>query len=527
MFVNNNDSEQLLLNYLKLQNTQESVNTKNHIKTKVSSKISELQTIIDSKPKPTEEDKKQSNLILNQYFQETNKNTVPNLENLFIEKEILEKKINEKKEAIELLKDLSKSINSKIINPKLIDSINTNSILFRNQNVKNAIEFLNMSQVNVQENEDLTKEQKYYIAFRNLIKNSFEDIQNNTTTQTTPLKLFSDLNIEKINLEEIISPDDNKEIINELANKICISPSFEIFLRQLYEYYYNNVLNNYNKSNFIIFCNIINLLITMHEIYYKKIDTDISNAPILILMHNNLEIFTFLLNYFVLFHTNLDGKVTKIIFNIMIKIKNTSELIFSQVIANFTEQLSSKMEIVEDFKRIREEKKYRICLDMIHETQKMIFDFFDKLRIFAIHRKTIFNFNNVLSLYFCLLNTKIVKDNDYYISDIKSLLSLSEEISKDLKNNIEQLSKKDMDLSVKFMNILETNYNYKKFKNILFVLSSNLKEIKNHLVNNNYEIHMDKKELVVMIKSTFQESQTQKDLIELIENKVRKASMNN
>ena len=86
-----------------------------------------------------------------------------------------------------------------------------------------------------------------------------------------------------------------------------------------------------------------------------------------------------------------------------------------------------------------------------------------------------------------------------------------------IKKNIQSLAKDNMDLSVKLMNILETNLKYKKFEEILFVLNANLKEIRNFVINSNYSIQLDKNELIELIESIFELSENRMDLIEFID----------
>ena len=151
----------------------------------------------------------------------------------------------------------------------------------------------------------------------------------------------------------------------------------------------------------------------------------------------------------------------------------------------------------------------------------MIFKFFDNLMEIAIHRDIIFYFNDVLTIYFDLFNQKILLVNNYDLNDIQSLLNLSQEILKNMKKNIEKISSKNIDLSIKFMNILEQNLNYLKFQEILFILNSNLKQIKNYLINANYSIYIRKDQFLTLLYSTFNESDKLKEVVNLINENIK------
>ena len=90
-----------------------------------------------------------------------------------------------------------------------------------------------------------------------------------------------------------------------------------------------------------------------------------------------------------------------------------------------------------------------------------------------------------------------------------------------MKKNIEKISSQNMDLSVKFMNILEQNLGYLKFQEILFVLNSNLKQIKNYLINANYSIYIRKDELIGLLDSTFDPSEKLSELKNLINENIK------
>ena len=114
------------------------------------------------------------------------------------------------------------------------------------------------------------------------------------------------------------------------------------------------------------------------------------------------------------------------------------------------------------------------------------------------------------------MNQKILNENSYNLEDINGLLNVSQEILKNMKSNFEKISSKDMNLGVKFMNNLEQNMEYLKFQELIFILNSNLKQIKNYLISRNNIIYIRKHQFVKLLKSTFNESEKLSELINII-----------
>lgn len=525
---NFNEQELIIYKYLMEKNNQ-------NLKIDIENKISQFEKQKDLIPKIEEKDQNLAdNLIKNFYQEKDGKNSMIlfTLDNFLNDKENIEKKIKDKKEAIELLEKLNNSLESKIVNPKIIQKINNNSYLCRNQELKEYISQLDKKALNI-ENKDLTEEQNILCSFRNLIKNSYEDAKNNVTEETTILKLFQDLKFKNIDIQQIINEYDGKENNNidekifEFKSNIKVSSSFYIFLKELDKYNPFNPINN-NKNNYKhLFYKIINLLISRYNSYSKLNENNkkISNL-ILILCHNNLELFLNLINYYILFYNNNikndnpKESLNNSLINIVIKVKNLSTSMFSEVICNFISNLTDEMEEIETFANIHDQNIFDACLKKVQKIIKMIFSFFDELRVTSIHREVIYYFNNILTIYFNSLNQKILNVSSYGLEDIQRLLNLSEEILKSMRKNIEKISGQDMSLSVKFMNILEQNLNYLKFQEILFILNSNLKQIKNYLINENYSIYISKEHLLSLLNSTFNQSEKLTEMINLINEEV-------
>ena len=545
---NFNEEELIIYNYLNEEDKEEKTRTVSDLK----DKIIELEKMKDLIPKIEEKDQKMADDLIKQYFEEKEKdkekkskndeskdkkNIIYTIDNLLNEKEIIEKRINDKKEAIEILKEINNLIKDNNYDQNIMQKINSNSFLSRNQELKTYLYQINK---NMEEKEDLKEEQKIICSFRNLIKSSLEEAKNKTTEEITILSLFSDLNFENIDIQKIInenegnSDGDNSckdEKISEFQNIINANPSFVIFIKELHKYYPYDSKNIKEKKNSYIFYKVINLLISRYEYYYSTLDTkdNRDNRNSLILLHNNLELFTYVINYYILFYDNSnnnDGdinlnKINKSLINIVIKIKNISTSMFSQVMADFNDVLIQQMEGIETFENIRDTKKFDMSFNIVKESVEMIFNFFDKLRNIAIHREIIFYFNTVLSIYFNSLNQKVLKVTCYDLDDIKGLLNISQEILKYMNKYFEKISSQNMDLSIKFMNILEQNVDYLKFQEILFILNSNLKQINNYLMNANYSIYITRDQLIRLLDSTFNASEALNEIKKLINEKIK------
>ena len=545
---NFNEEELIIYNYL----NEEDKSERNRAISDLKDKILELEKMKDLIPKIEEKDQKMADDLIKQYFEEKEKdkekkskndeakdkkNIIYTIDNLLNEKEIIEKRINDKKEAIEILKEINNLIQDYNFDQNIMQKINSNSFLCRNQELKTYLYQINK---NLEEKEDLTEEQKIICSFRNLIKSSFEEAKNKTTEEITILGLFADLKFENIDIQKIInesegnSDEDNSckdEKISEFQSIINATPSFIIFIKELHKYYPYCSQNINDKKNSYIFYKVINLLISRYEYYYSTLDTkdNKNNRNSLILLHNNLELFTYVINYYILFNDNTnnnDGevnldKINKSLINIVIKIKNISTSMFSQVMADFNDVLIQQMEGIETFENINETKKFDISFNIVKESVEMIFKFFDKLRKITIHREIIFYFNTVLSIYFNSLNQKVLKVSCYDLDDIKGLLNISQEILKYMNKYFEQISSQNMDLSIKFMNILEQNVDYLKFQEILFILNSNLKQINNYLMNANYSIYITGDQLLRLLDSTFNPSESLTEIKKLINEKIK------
>ena len=516
-----NKEELIIYKYLSEENNPK-------IKSDIISEIDRLKQIEESAPKIDEDKEKQLNEEIQNYFKDKNisnqENILYTIDDLHKEKIDLENNIKSKQEAKELLKQLKslkETKNNENINSDLITKIKSNDILSKNHSL---MKYLSKLKITESKKENLTEEQKILGSFRNLIKTSYIEAKNKEIMQTNIMNLFKELNLENFDISKMIKENDpNKEDekIIDFLNVINITSTFNVFLKELHKYNpYDNNLND-NKSK--LFFKIIFLLYSIYEYCTLNIEDCNDTVFSLILNHNNLEFVTYLLNYYILFYSEQKSfkkedieNTNKSILNAIIKIKNLSISMFSQAMADFNRKLMEEMEGIDSFDDIGKENKFNLCMKKIQNSIKMVFEFFEQLRITALHREVIFHFSNVLTIYFDSLNRKILLVDSYGLNDINGLLNLSQEILKNMKSNFENISNRDMDLSVKFMNSLEQNMEYLKFQELLFILNSNLKQIKNYLISKNNTIYIRKKDFIKILNSTFNTSEKLEELINII-----------
>ena len=520
-----NEEELLLYKYFKEEN-------KSKIKSNISNEISRLQQIEESSPKIDENKEKLLNEEIQNYFLAKNKNDkisniIYTIDDLNNEKIIIEKNIKEKKEAKELLNQLkiftesNNDINN--ISPDLIQKIKTNNILSKNQAIKKYISKLKLNK-NI-EQEKLTEEQKLLCSFRNLIKLSYQEAKNNDIMQTTILNLFKELNLDNVDISKLNkeNEEDDDKII-DFSCIINITQTFNVLMKELNKYNPYDNINDENKSK--LFFKIIFLLLSRYESY--SINNDNNDNFFLIVVHNNLECLNYLINYYILFYGEQKEikkedieKINNSLINAVIKIKNISVFIFSQVVSKLNVKLADDMGKMKSFDNIGKDTILNDCISKINQSIKEIFEFFEKLSSKALYREVIYHFNSILTIFFDSLNQKILSENSYSLEDINGLLNVSQEIIKNMKANFEKISSKDMYLGVKFMNNLEQNMEYLKFQELIFILNSNLKQIKNYLISKNNIIYIRKSQFIKLLDSTFNESDKLTELKDIINTVVK------
>ena len=488
----------LIKNYYRANN-----NEKEQIKKEVIEKIAKVK---EKQSKFSEKNLENIEKLSEKYFKnhsiEKPKNKYPI--NYFLTKN---KKIKEsiisKEQSRENLLELKENIQSKKFNENLMNKLKKDSnlsnnkdllIILRGYSKKKTFEF--------EENKkEISEEDKTLILFRNIIKNSHQEAYDLSTLDITPIELFKEFGYIKETNLNLKNPK-----INEFYSNIVITSSFKIFLEQIEKYLENSIE---------MFQKIVSLLYIMYNGYYKIKEFDSKNFINLILIQNNIDLFCMLINYHILFITEKENN-KNILFNVFVFLKNFSSGILNQIMSNFISDLTMKMSEIETFVELSSEQNFKNCQNMLKDSQELIFKFFNSLQDFITERAFIFNLNYVLSLYFDLINRKIILVKDFSINDIKNILNIGKEIVPQLKKNLEIIASDNLDFSIRLISILEKNNKYKKFEEILFVINANLVDIRNFVINNNFKIHIDQNELIELIISCFTESENRNNLINFI-----------
>ena len=414
------------------------------------------------------------------------------IENIIKKKKAIISNKNQKEKSIKLLKELKQFLgrNGPNNQGELLMKINKDPILCKNSEIINILK----QSPQIELNNHQTENTDLLFSTRNLIKKSYNEIKSLELICMNPINLLHDLNMTC----KIDSSIMNQKIAI-IQQPIYISPSFKKLIISI---------SSHDSKEIKL---ILALLFTMYNEYYKAIEFNCINFTEILCMHNNIEMLLFVLGVKQLITENKELSFE------YITLKNFSSELINQVLSNLISQLTVETSEFNTFENINLDINYRKCQKMITSSLETVFKFFELFIEYAIERDLLFNLNYVLNLYFDMLNRKILLVKDFNLSDIKNILNICHEIVPNIKKNIQSLAKDNMDLSVKLMNILETNLKYKKFEEILFVLNANLKEIRNFVINSNYSIQLDKNELIELIESIFELSENRMDLIEFID----------
>ena len=400
--------------------------------------------------------------------------------------------IKKKEKSLTLLKELKHELqkNDKFACPsELLVKIKKDLILSKKEKLIKAlksIEDTNLLQKPIEDEELLVK-------CRKIIIDSYTELNDATIINISPLNFLKELGADT---EMQVKPKNQKII--ELNQEIPVSPSFKKLINEI-----NQIPVNKVKK-------ILSLLFNMYNGYFKQLEFSVSRFTEVVSLHNNLELLLVFLSYKLIFD---EKEKIEEIYDYFVIFRNFSTELINQVMSNLISQLTVEMSEFNTFDNINLEVNYKKCQKMISSSLHSVFSFFDLFKEYAIERELIFNLNYVLSLYFDVLNRKILLVQDFNLNDIKSILNICQEIAPLIKRNIEKIAKDNMELSVKLMNVLEQNPKYKKFEEILVILNSNLKEIKNFVINSNFNIQIDKNELIDLIQSIFEVSENRESLI--------------
>jgi len=465
------DNTEFIMNYF---------NTKQpSLKTEIENKIKNMENNFNDE-KNKEKIKEIENKIKN-FFDENNIKEKNTFKNFIINSNKLINKKNNLNISLNTLNILKQSIkNHKIISNEFINKLNNDKNLNKNFNENFLLKKINIYNNNselIKENEyNLPENEKKLILFRNLIKFSYEEVKNSSILLINSYELFKELNFVE------------KEIKYDL-DEYYISPSFKIFIIEIAK----------EKNKLKIF----SLLLNMYEIYLSN-----ENDQILLLLHNNIELLLNFINYNIFFNEQ------KNLLNIFIYFKNLSQKILNKILSNEINKLTEIMTTHNSFERLSYEDNFEKSNKMIKNSMNFFEQFFIDFYKISNKKEFIFNLNYLLNLYFDLINRKILIVKDFNINDIKRILNLSQEIPVLLKKIFEKYC--SLEINLKINNLLEKNFKYKKFEEILFILNANLKDIKNYIINNNFILQIDKIELTELIISIFDKSENRDNLINFI-----------
>ena len=465
------DNSEFIMNYFN--------NKQPNLKTEIENKIKNMENNFNDE-KNQEKIKEIENKI-KVFFDENNIKEKNTFKNFIINSNELINKKNNLKISLNILNNLKQNIkNNKIISNEIINKLNNDKNLNKNFNENFLLKKINLYNNNnkiKKENEFILSEnEKKLILFRNLIKFSYEEAKNYSTLLINSYELFKELNY----IQNEIKSD---------FDEYFISPSFKIFIIEFEK--------ETNKLK------IFSLLLNMYNIYLENEDD-----KILLILHNNIEIFLDFINY------NIFFKEQKNLLNIFIYFKNFSQKILNKILSNEINKLTDLMTKHENFERLSYEKNFEKSNKMIKNSMNFFQQFFINFYKISNKKEFIFNLNYLLNLYFDLINRKILIVKDFNINDIKRILNLSQEIPVQLKKIFNDYC--SLENNLKINNLLEKNFKYKKFEEILFVLNANLKDIKNYVINNNFVIQIDKIELTELIISIFEKSENRDNLINFI-----------
>ncbi len=465
------DNSEFIMNYFN--------NKQPNLKTEIENKIKNIENNFNDE-KNQEKIKEIENKI-KIFFDENEIKEKNTFKNFIINSNELINKKNNLKISLNILNNLKQNIkNNKIISNEIINKLNNDKNLNKNFNENFLLKKINLYNNNnkiKKENEFILSEnEKKLILFRNLIKFSYEEAKNYSTFLINSYELFKELNY----IQNEIKSD---------FDEYFISPSFKIFIIEFEK--------ETNKLK------IFSLLLNMYNIYLENEDD-----KILLILHNNIEIFLDFINY------NIFFKEQKNLLNIFIYFKNFSQKILNKILSNEINKLTDLMTKHENFERLSYEKNFEKSNKMIKNSMNFFQQFFINFYKISNKKEFIFNLNYLLNLYFDLINRKILIVKDFNINDIKRILNLSQEIPVQLKKIFNDYC--SLENNLKINNLLEKNFKYKKFEEILFVLNANLKDIKNYVINNNFVIQIDKIELTELIISIFEKSENRDNLINFI-----------
>lgn len=360
-----------------------------------------------------------------------------------------------------------------------------------------------------------------FFKFRNLIKDSYTDIQSKRIKKYKIVDLLNQVFNLALNEEEsnLIKDVDNK-ILN-LDYNVNISISFIQFLKELINHI-NKIKTDKDNQSYIInqLSKIFTLLNSLYNLYGKMDES--SDFSTTLILHNNIESMLLVINFLFVLDNDLKQfqKLDEYIKQISFFFKNITSQLMSQLISNFFSQLIEILTSI-SFSDIRFERNSKTVEKALKNALEILFKFFDYFKELANDKDLLFNINYIVTQFFNMLNKIILQVRDYSTDDINALLKILKNVTAEIKKNINSINTSDY-LKAEYNNALENNLKYKKFEEIILVLNANLKEIRNFIITSDYNINIDPIELVELIEACYENSPQRQSLIDFINEKLLK-----
>ena len=198
----------------------------------------------------------------------------------------------------------------------------------------------------------------------------------------------------------------------------------------------------------------------------------------------------------------------------------------SKIFTNFLQNLNEEFSSAENFEELLYDRKYKKADKMFKNCNDYIEKFFDFFKLFANEKDFFSNLNYTLCLFFDVLNKKILSIKDFSVEDLVATSNFLKNNSNDLKKKLEKIIDQNLNtgFKLKYAKIMDMNKKYKKFEEIIFILNSGLRDIKNLIVNSASKLNIDANELISLIEAIFEKSDFRDEVKDLILQYIRKGN---
>ena len=332
-------------------------------------------------------------------------------------------------------------------------------------------------------------------------------------------------------LKEVITQ--NTDTFGYMTSNTRVSISIIMLLKNIFNtikliiYNNNNTMDNtsiINMQNSINYK--IKTIINLYNLYFQK-ETNIWNYNFSrkLILHNNLILIYNLINI-VISCSNIDVdnsiysdfKLNLLMYTKLIKDTASDYLskIINKLILRISDQIS--LNSFSSFKKAELKSNYDQYYIFLDNCRELIVNFFAKFSKFCNEEDLLENINYSIYLMYDTITKYIINNDVLSIDDCNSLVKLIKEFTFNLKSGlINNLTFDNNEIKNRFNNefeeILENNSKYKKSQEIIFILNSNLSQIKKMLITTNFNIQIDEYELIGLIQSLFKDTPVRKETI--------------